>query len=147
MEAIRTITTATGKTIPLSPYNLIQEVYVDDPWKIMVCCVLLNCTSRRQIDVIRDEFFERWPDANAMKVADPIEVASVIRSLGFYNRRSKALIRLATEWTESKWTSPKTLHGIGQYALDSWNIFVKGCLPNKVNDHVLTKYVQWRHSL
>ena len=39
----KTLITASGKTIPLSEYNLLQEIYIDKPWRIMVCCMLLNC--------------------------------------------------------------------------------------------------------
>jgi endonuclease III len=140
----KTLITASGKTIPLSEYNLLQEIYIDKPWRIMVCCMLLNCTARVQVDGIRDELFSRWPDARAMADADQQELAELIRPLGFYNKRSKTLIRFSEEWTNRKWFNVKDLHGIGQYAKDSWDIFVEGKVPDSVTDHVLTRYLQWR---
>jgi endonuclease III-like uncharacterized protein len=79
-----------------------------------------------------------------MADADQQELAELIRPLGFYNKRSKTLIRFSEEWTNRKWFNVKDLHGIGQYAKDSWDIFVEGKVPDSVTDHVLTRYLQWR---
>ena len=136
--------TAFGIEIPTSPYYLLQEIYIKDPWKMMVCCMMLNQTSRRQVDVIRDEFFERWPDPETMVDADESELAVLLHCLGFYNKRAKSLIRMSEDWQNKDWRRPIELHGIGKYAQDSWNIFVEGLLPDKVEDHVLTTYVEWR---
>ena len=40
---------------------LLQEIYQPDGWKMLTCCMLLNLTNRRQVDVIRDELFKRYP--------------------------------------------------------------------------------------
>ena len=136
--------TAFGVEIPESPYNLLQEIYIDDPWKIMVCCMLLNQTTRRQVDGIRNEFFSKWSDPELMTTADPKEVSALLYSLGFYNKRAKALIQMSKDWQNKDWRRPIELHGIGKYAQDSWDIFVEGKLPNRVEDHILSKYVEWR---
>lgn len=36
-------------TPPQSPYSLIEEVLYDDPWKLLVACMLLNKTSGKQV--------------------------------------------------------------------------------------------------
>jgi methyl-CpG-binding domain protein 4 len=136
--------TAFGVDIPESPYYLLQEIYIEDPWKMMVCCMMLNQTTRRQVDVIREEFFNKWSTPEEMMGADESEVAKLLYSLGFYNRRARSLMRMSQDWQEKDWRRPIELHGIGKYAQDSWDIFVEGKLPNKVEDHVLTKYVEWR---
>jgi methyl-CpG-binding domain protein 4 len=67
--------------------------------------------------------------------------------LGFYNRRARSLQKFSSEWTEKDWKSPIELHGVGQYGLDSWNIFVEGEIVESPADHVLKDYVSWRKSL
>ena len=43
---------------------LLQEIYQDDPWKMLVCCILLNLTKRQQVDGIRHELFTKYPTFN-----------------------------------------------------------------------------------
>ena len=138
-----------GVDIPLSPYNLLQEVYIDDPWKIMMSCIMLNLTNRRQVDTVREELFRRWPDPISMSTADPNELGLLIQPLGLYKKRAASMRRFSDEWINkpSMKGGIKDLHGIGQYGSDSWDIFVMGELPVSVKDHVLTRYVEWRNKL
>ena len=132
------------KKIKKSPYNLLQEIYWPDEWKILISCMFLNQTGRRQVDAIRDEFFKRWPSAKKAAKADPDEMKEVIRSLGFVNRRTDAIIRMSSEFVTKDWNEPKELYGIGQYGQDSYDIFVRRNLNIKnPSDHVLKKYLKW----
>lgn len=36
---------------PVSPYGLLEEVLYQDPWKLLVACMLLNVTSGLQVGV------------------------------------------------------------------------------------------------
>ena len=127
-----------------SPFNLLQEIYGSDPWKVMVSCIFLNQTTRKQVDKIREDFFRRWSSPESLSQARPEEVSEMIKPLGFYNRRAKTLIRFSTEWLEKDWKSPIELHGIGQYALDSWKLFIENEMVENPSDHVLKDYVKWK---
>ena len=127
-----------------SPFNLLQEIYRSDPWKVMVSCIFLNQTTRKQVDKIREDFFRRWSSPESLSQARPEEVSEMIKPLGFYNRRAKTLIRFSTEWLEKDWKSPIELHGIGQYALDSWKLFIENEMVENPSDHVLKDYVKWK---
>ena len=129
----------------MSPYELLQEIYFDDPWKSQVCCILLNCTRRVQVDRVRAELFEKYPTPERMAEADPEELATLLRPLGFYNRRARSLIRFSTEWLAKNWSHPRELYGIGQYAADSWDIFYNDRLDINPDDGVLVKYVVWKN--
>lgn len=104
---------------------------------------MLNCTSRKQVDRIRDRFFELYPEPEGAIRADPNEMAEVISHLGFKNKRTAAIRRFSRDWVELKWTEPKELYGIGKYAQDSWEIFQKGNLGVEPTDGVLNKYLDW----
>jgi methyl-CpG-binding domain protein 4 len=128
----------------MSPYQLLQEIYIDDPWKSQVCCILLNCTRRVQVDRVRTELFNTYRSALELSEADPIQLAGLLRPLGFYNRRAKSLIRFSKEWITIDWSHPSQLHGIGQYASDSWDIFYNNRIDIEPNDGVLVKYLEWK---
>ena len=128
----------------MSPFELLQEIYYHDPWKSQVCCILLNCTRRVQVDRVRFDLFAKYPTAIALSQADPQELSELLRPLGFYNRRAKSLIRFSTEWSALGWKHPKELYGIGQYAADSWDIFYNNRLDIEPNDGVLVKYRLWK---
>ena len=126
-----------------SPYNLLQEIYNEHPWRMLVCCIMLNCTSRKQVDRVRDEFFKKYPDANVAKEADRAEMAELIASLGFKNRRANTIVRFSNDWVNQEWSEPSELYGIGKYAQDSWEIFQKGNLNVEPTDGVLNQYLAW----
>jgi methyl-CpG-binding domain protein 4 len=128
----------------MSPYELLQEIYYSNPWKSQVCCILLNCTRRQQVDGVRESLFRRYPDPIEMGNADPADLAQLLKPLGFYNRRAKSLIRFSQEWTDKDWTHPRELYGIGEYAAASWDIFYENKLDIEPKDGVLVKYLQWK---
>lgn len=146
---------------PTSPHDLIQEHYVNDPqfeWKVLVCCFMLNQTSRKQLDKVIDSFFEKWSCPWDLLVAPNEEVAEHIRSLGFKNRRTERLKRMSDEFIEAKKLAAlergegasltgekvRDLHGVGEYAARAYEIFCLGKLGEKEpEDGPLTKYWAW----
>lgn len=132
------------KRPPLSPHGLIQEKYWPDEWKILVCCLLLNQTSRKQLDKMIDIFFKEYPDANSLMSANLNELKDLIRPLGMYNRRANTLTRFSREYLENNWTSPTDLYGCGKYADDTWRIFCKEEWNDvEPDDHALNDYHSW----
>lgn len=120
---------------------MIQEVYQSDPWKMLICCICLNQTSRDQLDRVRIKFFERYPDAKSVINCDPWEMSEIIKSLGFKNRRTLSIINFSKDWIEKSWNSPIELYGIGKYGQDSWEIFQNGNLDVKPTDGALVSYL------
>jgi hypothetical protein len=104
---------------------------------------MLNCTSRKQVDRVRDEFFRRYSDPNSVVSADLDQIAELISPLGFRNRRANTITRFSSDWLTLKWREPKELYGVGKYAQDSWDIFYKGDLSVEPTDGVLKKYLEW----
>jgi methyl-CpG-binding domain protein 4 len=104
---------------------------------------MLNCTSRKQVDRIRDQFFAKYPTADSAILADPVEMSEIIAVLGFKNRRVNTIKRFSSDWVTLEWTNPSELYGIGKYGQDSWEIFQKGNLNVVPTDGVLAKYLTW----
>jgi methyl-CpG-binding domain protein 4 len=128
-----------------SPYLLLQEIYREHPWRMLVCCIMLNCTSRKQVDRVREKFFRLYPDAHEVGRADLPEITEVIALLGFKNKRANTIRLFSSDWINLDWTEPSELYGIGKYGQDSWEIFQKGNLKVEPTDGVLKKYLAWAH--
>ena len=120
---------------------LLQEIYQSDGWKMLTCCMLLNLTNRRQVDVIRDELFKRYPTPKDMMNADESELADLLKPLGLYNRRAKSLKKMSEGYVKG-FESVDELYGIGQYAKDSWEIFQNNNRKIKPMDKVLQEYLR-----
>lgn len=126
-----------------SPYNLLQEIYNEHPWRMLVCCIMLNCTSRKQVDQIRDEFFTKYPEPSDASCANSEQMAELISILGFKNKRTNTIKRFSNDWVNLEWSEPNELYGIGKYGQDSWEIFQKGNLAVEPTDGVLNTYLDW----
>lgn len=126
---------------PRSPGDLIQESLWPDEWKILVACMLLNQTTRKQLDKVVGPFFERWPTPHALLASSPEEIGSMLKPLGFWRRRPLTLLKFSRQYIDKQWKEPKELHGVGKYASDAWHIFIKGDWKAvEPNDHALNFY-------
>jgi len=120
---------------------LLQEVYQDDGWKMLTCCMLLNLTNRKQVDTVRDELFSRYPTPKDMMNANQSELADLLKPLGLYNRRAKSLIKMSKGYVKG-FKDVSELYGIGQYANDSWEIFQNNNIKVNPTDKVLLEYLR-----
>ncbi len=133
---------------PVSPHGLIQESLWPDEWRILVSCLLLNQTTRKQVDKVIDSLFEKYPGPCSMALADDDKLATIIRQLGLVNRRVKTLKRFSQEYMTKKWSAPIELYGCGKYADDTWRIFCKGQWKEvSPSDHALNNYHDYLMSL
>ena len=103
--------------------------------------MLLNLTNRRQVDVVRDELFNRYPTPKDMMSANESELAKLLKPLGLYNRRAKSLKKMSEGYVKG-FKSVDELYGIGQYAKDSWEIFQNNNKRVKPMDKVLQEYLR-----
>lgn len=126
----------------ISPYHLLQETHQNNPWKLLICCILLNNTTSKQVHKIIDQLFEKYPTPTQMTIADTSELIEIIKPCGFYNIRAKKLKQFSQEYVTKDWKLPIELYGIGEYANDSYRIFVlKENYEPK--DKELKKYIEW----
>jgi methyl-CpG-binding domain protein 4 len=133
--------------------QLLQERFRSDPWKLLVACVLLNQTARRQVDRVIDELFRLWPSAHAMAAADEVELSELLRPLGLYKRRASILIRLSRRWVDWRLdhdvpdgSDVMELPGVGKYASDSYRLFVLRDDSIEPEDKELRAYMERRMS-
>jgi endonuclease III len=105
--------------------------------------MMLNQTSRRQVDGVRYEFFRRWPDAISASRCDLLEMETLLKPLGLSNRRSLAIRKMSQQYL-GEWNKPSDLFGLGRYADDSYEIFIKkNYTVHNPSDKFLSKYIDW----
>jgi len=120
---------------------LIQEEYVQDPWKMLVCCILLNQTNNKQVRPVLSSVFELIPDPISAIGCDLERLAAVIKTTGFQNIKAKRIRDLSSKWVDG-FNDPMDLPGIGQYGRDSWEIFIKKNLSVSPTDKKLIAYLE-----
>jgi methyl-CpG-binding domain protein 4 len=126
--------------------RLIQHDYVDSPWKVLACCILLNRTTRVQVRSILEEFFSRYTSPYKVLSANPVDIASLIQPLGLYNRRSVSIQKFCSDYVEKDWNDPRELYGIGEYGWEAWEIVVNKNYKIAPTDSVLRNYLTWVNS-
>ena len=120
---------------------LIQEDYLDDPWKMMVCCILLNQTNNKQVRPILDPVFGLIPDANSAVGCNPDSLATIIKTTGFQNVKAFRIKKFSEKWIEG-FNDIMELPGVGKYGKESWDIFVNGRTDIDPTDKKLKKYLE-----
>lgn len=129
---------------PLSPHGLIQESLWPDEWAILVSCIMLNCTTRKQVEKILPGFLKRWPTPGDLLTAEKEDIVTTISPLGFGKRRADNLISMSREFLKGTWEHARDLPGIGRYGAAAWEIFCCGFIGNDAPvDHALVKYWDW----
>lgn len=107
---------------------LLQERFRGDPWKIGVSCILLNQTTRTQVDRAVDLLFEEYPTPEILSRARLKNLAELFAQQGLQWIKAYRVIRFSDDylsWDGSRATAP-LLFGVGQYALDSLDLFHYG---------------------
>lgn len=114
-----------------------------DPWRLLVGCILLNMTSRKQVEGVIWRLFERWPDAAALAAADEAELRVLLLGLGMGHKRTLTLRRFSADYLHTRWGSVRELYGIGKYAADAHDMFCLGNLTVEPDDYALRQYHSW----
>jgi len=127
---------------PHSTYDLLQERYWPDEWKVLVVCLLLNQTSRKQVEPIIQFFFKKYPTPESIIRCELNSLIGDIKHLGLSNRRAVTLKRFSLDFlAREEGTNILDLYGCGKYASDAYRLFFGGDWYNvKPNDHALNDY-------
>ncbi|KAI3866824.1 hypothetical protein MKW98_002809 [Papaver atlanticum] len=131
---------------PVSPHKLLQEDHYEDPWRVIIICMLLNVTSGKQVKKVLPDFFKLFPDAKSSLEVVPQEIEEIIWTLGIHDRRAIMIQRFSSEYLWKNWTYITDLHGVGKYAADAYAIFCTGKWDQVIpKDHMLTEYWKFLH--
>lgn len=106
--------------------DLMVQQQISGAWQHMVGVIMLNQTGRKPVKTVLPMFLYLWPTPEAYLASDPDTVKTVIRPLGFYNRRERAIRRMSQDFLTWDGKDATVLHGIGRYGSESYRIFFLG---------------------
>lgn len=151
---------APSSTSPMiSPFGLLEELFVDDPWKLLVSCIFLNRTSREQADPALHSFLTRWPTLSTF-LGTPLatlesDLQKLLRPLGMHKRRTASLIAFSRAFSEltpadkRRDEDIKALTCVGTYGLSAYKIFARGDEAKDVGycgDYAIDLWLDWRRA-
>lgn len=136
---------------PRSPYTrdgwLIQE-QLPTEWHILVAAILLNQSKRTDDwDDTLWALFDSWPDAESLSTSDS-SLEELLAPHGLSRTKAKRLRKMSEQYLVWDRRDARDLYGCGQYAHDSWRVFVKGDRPkpHEINDKALVKFLERYHA-
>ena len=125
--------------------GLLQEQLNADPWKIFVCCIFCNMTSRKTAEPYFWKVLEKYPNPQAMSLANFNELKNMIKDIGLIQRRTNALKKMSYDYLNKDWkANPVVLYGIGKYGSDAYYLFCTDEWEKvKPKDYALKLYQEW----
>lgn len=87
----RKINRILGETYPYA----VAELDFANPYQLLVATVLSAQTTDVRVNAVTPELFARYPDAAALATARIEEIEEIVRPLGFYRSKAKAIVGLA----------------------------------------------------
>ena len=104
---------ALDRLAPLYPSESMGLLDYHDSFTLLIAVLLSAQTTDAAVNKVTPELFGRWPDAQALASADPSEVAEVIRTIGFFNAKSKNAVHTAQKiLTDFGGEVPQTMEGL-----------------------------------
>ena len=107
---------------PMREDRMVQQ-QVKNLWQHFVGVICLNQTGRIQVKRVLPVFFKKWPNAKSYLKSNKQDVITVIRSLGFYNKRENTIRKMTEDFLSWNKEDATKLYGIGKYGSDSYELF------------------------
>lgn len=124
---------------------LFQESMRDDPFWMIVGCLLVNRATWAKAGPIHAQLRRNWPTPVDLASADAYELAGMLVPLGFGTTRWRRVRDFAMTW---KYLGPPRYAedllerpGCGMYAVHTWAIFVEGRRDVRPTDRRLRQYL------
>ncbi|MEO8946276.1 MAG: endonuclease III [Gemmatimonadaceae bacterium] len=71
------------------------ELDFENPYQLLVATILsAQCTDKR-VNMVTPALFNRYPDPEALAMADPRELEEVVKSTGFFRNKTRNLLGMA----------------------------------------------------
>lgn len=128
-----------GVTVPVQ-YDLRQ-----DPWRVIVSCIMLNQSGGHQVRDPLSSIFERWPVSYAFLTARRDDVESIMRPAGLGRIKAIRALMMTRDWCSGE-REVGRLYGCGQYAADAVEIFCNRKMVRAPSDNFLALWVHTRQA-
>ena len=89
-------TKAVAARLAVAYPDALCELDHENAFELLAATILAaQCTDAR-VNMVTPRLFARYPDAARLAAADPVEVAEIVRSTGFFQTKTRNLIGMAT---------------------------------------------------
>ncbi|GMH62546.1 hypothetical protein TrLO_g2985 [Triparma laevis f. longispina] len=149
-----------------SPFGLLEELTFSDPWKLLLTCILLNRTTRIQVDPVLFNFLERWPTCDELLKSrgDLKNVQELVRPCGMHLKRGENIVSFSSQYAEMRnngvdpWelteAQIRSFVSCGDYAWDAYRLFVLNLGAGEgveddfnCKDHALQMFLEWKRGV
>ena len=113
-------------------------------FELLAATILSAQCTDVQVNKVTPHLFARFPDAESLAVADPLEVEEIVRSTGFYRNKTKSLIGMANALVDrfggdvptamADWV---TIPGVGRKTANVVRSVAQGLPGMPVDTHML----------
>jgi endonuclease-3 len=76
------------------------ELDFQSPLQLLVAALLAARSTDVRVNTITPGLFARYPGAAELAAADPAELEEILKSVGWYRQKARAVIKLAAQLTE-----------------------------------------------
>jgi len=76
------------------------ELDFTSPFELLVATILSAQSTDRTVNSVTPALFARYPDADALAAAEPLELQDLIRPTGFFNAKARSLLGMASALVE-----------------------------------------------
>jgi len=115
-----------------------------NPFELLTATILSAQTTDVRVNMVTPALFARYPDAESLAAADPVEVEEIIRSTGFYKNKTKSIIGMANALTDrfggevpTSMADFVTVPGVGRKTANVVRSVAQGLPGLPVDTHVL----------
>ena len=126
------VLTRTSTPGPISPLSLLQEKFMDCPWKLLIACVLMSRVSSAAVkERALSQFFGAYPTPSAVLDSRPAEVFEILKPLGLFPNRYKAVISISSRFLfmgdnfDVGLQKELKIYGVGAFGVDSFMLFCR----------------------
>lgn len=81
-------------------YPAATELLHENPFQLLIATILSAQTTDRSVNLITPELFRRYPTAEDLAGADPVEVEKLIKPTGFFRAKTKRIIAASRKLVE-----------------------------------------------
>ncbi len=129
-----------------SPFGLLEELFVENPFQLLLSTILLNRTTRIQVDPVLYELLQHWSTPESLLEADFDALHQVVRPLGMGSRRAKGLLQFARDYVTQK-KDVMELYYCGPYAQDAYRLFIQRNASIEPLDPALCAYARYQRGV
>jgi methyl-CpG-binding domain protein 4 len=123
--------------------KILQTGMQGDPWRVVLACMLLQQTTRRQAEKGLQNLLHEFPTPLALASGDLDLVAQCVRPCGLQNKRARMLMQFSYDFACYSDKSLTGCAGVGMYVCDAVRMFCLSDLRfNGSGDKALALYAE-----